>query len=88
MISLKEQMATSNVGDTLMWFRQDLRLADNQALTAACDWARAQGTALRAIYIATPIQWECHDVAPIQLDFIERHINLLAKGSWMFRYSV
>uniref|UniRef100_A4Y900 Deoxyribodipyrimidine photo-lyase n=2 Tax=Shewanella putrefaciens TaxID=24 RepID=A4Y900_SHEPC len=80
MISLKEQMATSNVGDTLMWFRQDLRLADNQALTAACDWARAQGTALRAIYIATPIQWECHDVAPIQLDFIERHINLLAKG--------
>lgn len=56
MISLKEQMATSNVGDTLMWFRQDLRLADNQALTAACDWARAQGTALRAIYIATPIQ--------------------------------
>lgn len=66
--------------NALMWFRQDLRLADNQALSAACDWARENGVALKAIYIATPTQWQRHDVAPIQLDFIERHINLLAQG--------
>ena len=66
--------------NALMWFRQDLRLADNQALTAACDWARENGVALKAIYIATPTQWQRHDVASIQLDFIERHINLLAQG--------
>jgi deoxyribodipyrimidine photo-lyase len=66
--------------NALMWFRQDLRLADNQALSAACDWARANGVALKAIYIATPTQWQRHNVAPIQLDFIERHINLLSQG--------
>ncbi|NMH65696.1 deoxyribodipyrimidine photo-lyase [Shewanella salipaludis] len=71
----------------LVWFRQDLRLTDNQALSAACDWARegetgaAEGsTKVRALYIATPMQWRAHDVAPIQLDFIERHLNLLAQG--------
>ncbi|MCH1929014.1 deoxyribodipyrimidine photo-lyase [Shewanella sp. A25] len=78
----------------LMWFRQDLRLNDNQALTAACEWIRDQnpihgssgndvsnqGAKLNAIFIATPKQWQRHDVAPIQLDFIERHVNLLADG--------
>ncbi|MFB2684699.1 deoxyribodipyrimidine photo-lyase [Shewanella mangrovisoli] len=65
----------------LMWFRQDLRLTDNQALTAACDWVRqVPGAKLRAIYIATPSQWLSHDMAPIQIDFIQRHVNLLAQG--------
>ncbi|MGL5390260.1 MAG: deoxyribodipyrimidine photo-lyase, partial [Shewanella sp.] len=63
----------------LMWFRQDLRLGDNQAFTASCEWARAKQARLKAIYIATPAQWALHDVAPIQLDFIERHLNILAK---------
>ncbi|MGL5467680.1 MAG: deoxyribodipyrimidine photo-lyase [Shewanella sp.] len=65
----------------LMWFRQDLRLTDNQALTAACDWVRQHHAAkLKAIYITTPNQWHQHDIAPIQLDFIQRHVNLLAQG--------
>ncbi|MFB2720660.1 deoxyribodipyrimidine photo-lyase [Shewanella xiamenensis] len=65
----------------LMWFRQDLRLTDNQAFTAACDWVRQHHAAkLKAIYIATPSQWRRHDIAPIQLDFIQRHLNLLAQG--------
>ncbi|PTA50902.1 deoxyribodipyrimidine photo-lyase [Shewanella morhuae] len=80
MTSAKHHSITLPDQNVLMWFRQDLRLADNQALTAACDWARENGTALKAIYIATPTQWQQHDVAPVQLDFIERHINLLAQG--------
>lgn len=64
----------------VFWFRQDLRLADNQAFTAACEWVKQQQSSLTAIYIATPRQWESHDVAPMQLDFIERHVNLLAQG--------
>lgn len=81
MTSTNVSMLTERKGNNaLMWFRQDLRLADNQALTAACDWARGNGSVLKAIYIATPFQWQCHDIAPIQLDFIERHINLLAQG--------
>ncbi|MCU7993975.1 deoxyribodipyrimidine photo-lyase [Shewanella glacialipiscicola] len=80
MTSTKHHSMALQHQNALMWFRQDLRLADNQALTAACDWARENGTVLKAIYIATPTQWQHHDVAPIQLDFIERHINLLAQG--------
>ena len=72
--------ASATSHKSLMWFRQDLRLYDNQALTNACQWAREHHTQVRALYIATPAQWQQHDIAPIQLDFIERHLNLLAQG--------
>lgn len=58
---------------SLLWFRNDLRLDDNPALT----YALAQGCT-QAIFIATPKQWQQHDLAPIKIDFIERHINALA----------
>lgn len=58
----------------LVWFRRDLRLDDNPALAAAI-----QSGPTRALFIATPEQWQQHDMAPIQIDFIERHLNLLSK---------
>lgn len=72
--------------NSLMWFRQDLRLQDNQALVAACEHAQqlsrrgelqASGK-VRALFFATPKQWLQHDVAPIQIDFIERQLNVIA----------
>ena len=66
--------------NSLMWFRQDLRVADNPALLAACEFAKKHQGQVRALYIVTPSQWAQHDVAPIQIDFIERHINLLAQS--------
>lgn len=60
--------------NTLMWFRRDLRVIDNPALYHAY----AQGCRT-AVFISTVKQWQAHDVAPIQLDFIERHLNLLAR---------
>ncbi|WOT05760.1 deoxyribodipyrimidine photo-lyase [Shewanella youngdeokensis] len=68
----------SKQAHTLMWFRSDLRLQDNQTLVAACEHAAREGRSVRAIYIATPTQWLIHDVAAIQLDFIERQLNQLA----------
>ncbi|MGS0694449.1 deoxyribodipyrimidine photo-lyase [Shewanella sp. 0m-4] len=65
-------------GHALIWFRNDLRLQDNQALMAACEYASSRGASVRALFLATPTQWQAHDVAPIQLDFIERQLNLLA----------
>ncbi|QSX40019.1 deoxyribodipyrimidine photo-lyase [Shewanella cyperi] len=62
----------------LIWFRQDLRVSDHQALWAACEEARDTGARLYALYIATPKQWQAHDVGPMQLDFIERNLNCLA----------
>jgi deoxyribodipyrimidine photo-lyase len=69
----------SNV-NSLMWFRQDLRVGDNPALVAACQFAQQHQGKVRAVYIVTPSQWAQHDVAPIQIDFIQRHVNLLAQS--------
>ncbi|WP_282166606.1 deoxyribodipyrimidine photo-lyase [Shewanella japonica] len=73
---------------TLIWFRQDLRLADNLALCEAFAYAKsalsspikANNEQVEALYVVSTEQWRRHDVAPIQIDFIERHVNILAKG--------
>lgn len=61
----------------LIWFRQDLRIDDNQAVANAFRFAQQNHCALKAIYLSTPKQWQQHDVAPIQIDFIERNLNEL-----------
>ncbi|HSG61718.1 MAG TPA: deoxyribodipyrimidine photo-lyase, partial [Pseudomonadales bacterium] len=76
----QQRQSTENQQHSAIWFRQDLRLADNQAFTSACQWAREHQGRVRGLYIATPSQWQQHDVAAIQLDFIERHLNLLSQG--------
>lgn len=59
---------------TLIWLRQDLRCADNTALSAAC--AQPE-TAVTALYCITPGQWQQHDVAGVRIDFERRHLVLL-----------
>ena len=56
----------------LVWFRKDLRIIDNPALTEA-----SKNGPFKAIFVSTPEQWRKHDMAPIQIDFLERHLNLL-----------
>lgn len=58
----------------LMWFRQDLRCADNTALFAACE---SRDTAVTALYCLTPEQWIEHDVAGVRIDFERRHLATL-----------
>ncbi|WP_133407647.1 deoxyribodipyrimidine photo-lyase [Parashewanella tropica] len=62
----------------IFWFRNDLRISDNQALTQAKEYADKHQSPLHAIYLATPTQWQQHDQATIQLDFIERQLNELS----------
>ncbi|NTS76473.1 deoxyribodipyrimidine photo-lyase [Catenovulum sp. SM1970] len=57
---------------TVIWFRKDLRIFDNPALTAGIE--KGADTAL---FFVTPKQWQQHDMAPIQADFIIRHLKLL-----------
>lgn len=59
----------------IVWFRNDLRLDDNPALQAALN----TGQPLCGLFISTPKQWQQHDLAPIKIDLIERHVNLLAQ---------
>lgn len=60
----------------LIWFRQDLRCADNTALHAAC---RRADTAVTALYCITPEQWLAHDVAGVRIDFERRHLAELKR---------
>lgn len=69
-MSLSEQPARH----VAVWLRQDLRVADNTALHAACSDPAA---AVTALYAVTPGQWQAHDVAGVRVDFELRHLRLL-----------
>lgn len=61
----------------LVWFREDLRLTDHRALHAACADPTAQ---VLALFIATPQQWQIHQMAPRQADFLRRHLGCLQQA--------
>ncbi|MEN6671188.1 FAD-binding domain-containing protein [Psychrobacter sp. B38] len=63
----------------LMWFRRDLRVHDNTALTALCERAKADNAQVSAIFFLTPKQWQSHDMSLAQMDHIARTLPLLAK---------
>lgn len=58
---------------TLVWLRNDLRLHDNPALFRACE--AAAGVVVVYILCAEFIQK--HTLAPVRLDFIRRHLQVL-----------
>ncbi|KAI9008683.1 deoxyribodipyrimidine photo-lyase [Hyaloraphidium curvatum] len=62
----------------LHWFRVDLRTADNSALHAASERARALGDAnLVGLYVVSPAEWAKHDIAPVRIDLWMRTLELL-----------
>lgn len=58
----------------LMWFRQDLRLLDNTALSTCCEQAIEHNTPVIAIYYLTPEQWQQHYKSLWQIDLILRQL--------------
>ena len=56
----------------LTWFRTDLRVRDNTALSAAM-----QAGPTVAVYVISPAQWRSHDDAPHKVDFWLRNLRLL-----------
>ncbi len=59
----------------LVWFRNDLRTADNPALTVACQ----SGLPVRACYLLTPEQWRSHHWSPARVHFVIDHLNSLSR---------
>ncbi|MDW6005035.1 deoxyribodipyrimidine photo-lyase [Vibrio mangrovi] len=57
----------------LVWFRRDLRTVDHTALHQAIQ----SGEPVCAVFIATPGQWQQHDMAPIQADLIYRRLAVI-----------
>lgn len=58
----------------LVWFRNDLRCLDNQALSTACE----QHDSVRAVFLCASEQFSEHHMAPIKADFIRRALDELA----------
>ncbi|MNM45060.1 Deoxyribodipyrimidine photo-lyase [compost metagenome] len=54
----------------LIWLRSDLRIADNTALSAACE----RGPTL-ALWLVSPGQWQAHDDAACKVDFWLRNLR-------------
>ncbi|WP_343152389.1 deoxyribodipyrimidine photo-lyase [Buchnera aphidicola] len=61
----------------LVWFRNDLRVHDNTALSKACDNKTEK---VLAIFIATPVQWRSHCMSFKQSSFIYKNLILLEKN--------
>ncbi|MBD3658207.1 deoxyribodipyrimidine photo-lyase [Marinobacter sp.] len=59
----------------LVWFRNDLRLADNPALTAAC----SDRDRVIACFIVSPGQWRQHDWSAARVRFVLAHANELSR---------
>lgn len=59
----------------VVWFRSDLRIYDNTALSAACEDPDVQ---VFALFIASPKQWRQHDMAAVRQRFILRNVKSLA----------
>lgn len=58
----------------LVWFRQDLRVIDHSALYHAC---HDKNASIIAVFIATPKQWQQHNMSSRQAWFIQQHLQQL-----------
>ena len=61
----------------LVWFRSDLRVADNTALHEAC---RIADDGVIAVFTICPDQWKTHDWASVKVDFLLRNLVELRRA--------
>lgn len=59
----------------LVWFRSDLRLADNPALRHAC----AGDEPVAALFIVSPTQWQAHKLAPVRQRFMLAQVDAMGR---------
>ncbi|HDX8380236.1 TPA: deoxyribodipyrimidine photo-lyase [Aeromonas salmonicida] len=60
----------------LVWFRNDLRLADNPALRHAC----AEAGEVAALFVISPTPWQQHKMAPIRQQFLLAQVDELGRA--------
>jgi deoxyribodipyrimidine photo-lyase len=60
----------------IIWFRNDLRVDDNPALSSALD----QCEEVIAIYIFSEMQWELHNESNIKYEFLLKNLTQLQKS--------
>ncbi|KAF9181895.1 hypothetical protein BGZ51_005128 [Haplosporangium sp. Z 767] len=66
--------------NTLMWFRNDLRLQDNTALYAASMRSKVGNRFLIGLYVISEDEWAEHDEAAVKIDFWMRNLTNLKQS--------
>ncbi|KAK3813244.1 MAG: DNA photolyase, FAD-binding/Cryptochrome [Benniella sp.] len=67
--------------NTLVWFRNDLRLYDNKALHAASVRAKiGDKRNVVGLFIISEKEWEDHNEAPVKIDFWMRNLAVLKES--------
>lgn len=61
--------------NSIIWFRRDLRVRDNRALSLAMK----NSEQLLGIYLINPVQWQNHDDSPAKISFWIAHLFELQK---------
>ncbi|AFU98292.2 deoxyribodipyrimidine photo-lyase [Simiduia agarivorans] len=72
-------MSRAKHPNQLIWFRNDLRVTDHPALTAACQSAMAEGGRVHAVFVCTTQQWQRHDWGVNKRDFVYRSVLALGQ---------
>lgn len=60
-----------------MWFRSDLRISDNTALSHAC---RSASEGVVAVFAICPRQWTDHGWGSVKVDFVLRNLRALSES--------
>lgn len=71
-------MANNDKPHYLMWFRRDLRIHDNTALSAVCKQAYTDNANVTALFLLTPRQWLKHNQSLAFTEHILRILPVLA----------
>ncbi|KAF1846192.1 photolyase [Cucurbitaria berberidis CBS 394.84] len=79
----REEIRTGKAGGTgdavVHWFKRDLRIRDNTALSQAAALAKAKGVGLICVWIMSPEDWKAHLVSPAKCHFELRSVQLLGE---------
>lgn len=76
----REEIKAATGGDAVVhWFKRDLRVRDNTALSQAGKLAQEKGVGVIGVWIMSPQDWEAHLVSPAKCDFELRSVAILQK---------
>ncbi|CAO2649801.1 Nn.00g010930.m01.CDS01 [Neocucurbitaria sp. VM-36] len=79
----RDAIRTGKVGGNgnavVHWFKRDLRIRDNTALSKAAALAKEKKVGLICVWIMSPQDWQAHLVSPPKCDFEIRSVELLRK---------
>ncbi|KAK5952402.1 DNA photolyase phr1 [Knufia fluminis] len=75
----RDAIEVADNGCVVHWFKSDLRLRDNRALSLAADKARGAGVPLICVYLVSPQDFVAHLMAPVRVDFVLRNLGDLKR---------